>query len=132
MVMASVGAVMLLGEVLFAPAPSTVVPRNEIERLVLAREERASRELEMLLARRQAEKDRDSKLIEAGFKRVRPEDPCVNYVYSRQLTKTLVRGASLILCTNRPPFILRTDESAGPWRAPKPGEPSVTVPSVPR
>jgi hypothetical protein len=125
-------AAMLLSEIMFAPAPLSILPRNEIERLVLAQPESASRELEDRLAGLQDREDRDQAMSDAGFKRVRPADACAQYVYSRKLTATLVRGASVILCDGRRPFVLRTDETPGPWFAPSPGEPSASTPSAPK
>lgn len=128
----SASLAMMLGELMFAPVPPTVIPRNEVERLVLARPESASRELEERLAHLQDKDSRNREMIEAGFKRVRPDDACAQYVYTRQVSAKLVRSASVILCDDKRPFVLRTDETPGPWFAPKPGEPSPSVPSTER
>lgn len=127
-----IGAAALSGGVLLAPVPPGVVPRNEVERLVLARPESASRELEALLAEQQDGSRRELALTDAGFRHIRPGDACANYVYSRKLNETLVRGASVILCDGKPPFVLRTDETLGPWATPEPGRPSVVTPPTPR
>lgn len=116
----------LAGEILFAAATANVVPRNEVERLVLARPDSASRELERWLAAHP--EVAETVLTEAGFKHVRPEDACGNYVYTRRFTETLERGASVILCDGKPPLVMRFDGSPGPWRAPKPGEAAVSIP----
>jgi hypothetical protein len=122
-------AVMLLGEILFAPTPPGVTPRNQVERLVLARPESASRELERWLMQQNKEV-RETALIDAGFRRVRPGDTCAHYVYTRPLTSTLARGASVVLCDDKPPFVLRSDETRGPWRPPG-GGPSVPTAAAP-
>lgn len=123
---------MLLGEIMLAPVPANVVPRNEIERLVLAQPESASRKIENLLTQDQDKEGRNRALIDAGFKRVRPNDACANYTYSRQLTDKLVRGASVILCEGKQPFVLRSDETPGPWMAPAQGQPSAIAPKAPK
>ena len=135
---------MLLGEVLFAPAPPNLRPANEIERMVLTRSESASRELENWLAQT-PKKHRNRKLVEAGFRRIRPgidldlrwfrfDEGCAYYSYSRQLTATTIRGADISLCDGKPPFVLRSDMVPGPYTAPKsssaPGV--ITAPSAPR
>ena len=125
-------AALLLAELQFAPVPPNMLPRNAIERLVLSRSESASRELERLLAEQQDQEASERQLVDAGFKRVRPDDACANYVYTRQLTATLVRGASIIMCEGKPPFVLRTDEAPGPFFAPMPGQPAAVVPSAPK
>lgn len=120
------GLLALAGGILFAAAPAGMIPRNEVERLVLARPESASRELEAWLAAHPQERERA--LTEAGFKRVRAEDACGNYVYTRRFTDTLDRGASVILCDGKPPFVMRFDASPGPFSAPAPGAPGFSIP----
>ena len=124
-------AAVLLGGALFAPAPPSVTAKNDVERMVLDSAESASRELEDWLDQRRDDADRYRELVEAGFRRIRPGDACANYVYTRQLTNTVVRGASVILCNGKRPFVLRTDETPGRWTAPRPDQPAVTVPTLP-
>lgn len=122
---------LLLGQVLFHPAPADVVPRNEVERLVLAREESASRLLEDRLAGQDAQaNDRD--LLAAGFRQSRREDACTRWTYKRPLGPKLERWASVELCEGRRPAVMRFDGTPGPWVAPKVGEPSVSIPAAPR
>lgn len=99
--------------------------------MVLSRPEGASDRLKDFLVRLPVE-GREPALLAAGFRRIRPETACGNFVYSRQLTEKLVRGASVILCTGEPPFVLLTNEAPGPWLAPGPGEAEVSAPSAPK
>ncbi len=69
-------------------------------------------------------------LLEAGFRRIRPEDSCGNFVYTKRISKKLVRGASVILCEGKRPFVLLTNESTEPLIAPKSGEAALSVPSA--
>ena len=119
------------GTLLCSPVQGNVAPRNEVERLVLARDEGASRVLEGWLAGH-ADTAATS-LAEAGFRRIREEAACVNYAYSRQIGPKLDRGASIVICPGERPFVLRTDEGRGPFVAPPHGPPGpVTVPIAPR
>jgi len=120
-------AAMLVGQVLFVATPSDVIAKNEIEKIVLSPLDSATPKIKTWLAQTHDEHNREQDLIAAGFKRVRLEDVCENYVYSRQLTDKMQRRASIILCNDKPPLVLLFDEGIGPWIAPKPGAPSASV-----
>lgn len=119
---AMIFAVQALPSVVVATAPQS----TEIERIVLSSLDGASTQLEDFLIKRPVE-GRESALLAAGFRRIRPEAECKNFVYSKRLTEKLVRGASAILCTNKRPFVLLTNETPGPWLVPKPDDLGVSV-----
>lgn len=116
---------------MLAPLPATVPlgQKAEIQQIMDAPIDDASRRLEDRLAALPADA-RAPALLEAGFRRIRPEDSCGNFVYTKRISEKLVRGASAILCEAKRPFVLMTNESAEPLIAPVPGDAALHVPSA--